>query len=180
VSSIESLVTSKNSAVNVLLYETWARPDKVSAGYFSTLAAMQNELRSSYSAAAADFGLAGWAPVGDSFLEAIRLGYANDPVTASSEGPISLWNGDNYHASAYGSYLAAAVFYARILGGDPRTLPTGAGSAVAGLGLNPTYADQLQEVAYNTAQQVPEPSLALMCVLGISLAGLHRRQQSRN
>lgn len=163
VDSIKSLASVKNSDVKLLLLETWGRPDKVSAGYFPSLQAMQTELRSSYSAAAADFALAGWAPVGDAFLEAIRLGYANDPTTPSSEGPIPLWNSDNYHASAYGSYLAASIFYAKILGGDPRNLPTGGGSAVAGLGLNPAYADQLQEVAYRTA--VPEPCAGLLCAL---------------
>ena len=111
VTSIESLALSANGATKVLLYETWARPDKIAAGYFGTLAAMQSELRNSYSTAVADYGLAGWAPVGDAFLEAIRLGYADDPTTSASEGPITLWNGDNYHASAYGSYLGASLFY---------------------------------------------------------------------
>jgi hypothetical protein len=180
VSSIESLASSSNSAVKVLLYETWARPDKISAGYFGSLAAMQSELRSSYSAAAADYGFAGWTPVGDAFLEAIRLGYADDPTTATVEGPIPLWNSDNYHASAYGSYLGASLFYAKILGGDPRSLPTGAGSAVAGLGLNAGYADQLQEVAFQVAQTVPEPSAGTLSLLsGLLLVGRRRRPSGR-
>jgi hypothetical protein len=70
---------ANNSATKLLLYETWARPDRISAGFFPNLQAMQTQLHDSYSAAAADFQLAGWAPVGDSFLEAIRLGFANDP-----------------------------------------------------------------------------------------------------
>jgi hypothetical protein len=177
VNNIKNLVQSKNSAAKLLLYETWARPDKISAGYFPNLNAMQLELRNSYSAAAADFGLAGWAPVGDSFLEAISLGYANDPTTSGSEGPIALWNSDNYHASVYGSYLAASVFYAKILGGDPRTLPTGPGSAVAGLGLNAVFADQLQEIAYEQTRPVPEPTAGLLSAAGIIFVSLVRRRQ---
>jgi hypothetical protein len=176
IGNIENLVLSRNSAANILLYETWARPDKISAGWFPNLGSMQDQLRAAYSAAASDFQLAGWAPVGDSFLETIRLGFANDPTTATNEGPIPLWNGDNYHASAYGSYLAASVFYARILGGDPRALPTGAGSAAAALGLNAAYADQLQQVAYTMTQPVPEPSAALLACAGSALFFCGRRR----
>jgi hypothetical protein len=178
-SNIKNLTLAKNSATKLLLYETWARPDKISAGFFPNLQAMQTQLHGSYSAAAADFQLAGWAPVGDSFLEAIRLGFANDPTTAASEGPISLWNSDNYHASVSGSYLAASVFYAQILGGDPRSLPTGAGSAAAGLGLNPVFADQLQQVAYNMVQPVPEPSTALLACVGLTLLPMRSRSLPR-
>lgn len=170
VGDIDALVKQKNPAVKVRLYETWARPDKVMAGYFSSLQAMQNQLHSSYSSAATEFGLAGYAPVGDAFMDAISLGLADDPTTTATEGPITLWNPDYYHASAYGSYLAADIFYAQILGGDPRTLPTGAGSAVAGLGLNPTYAAELQNLAYEVTEPVPEPGAAFMASLG--LAGL--------
>jgi MYXO-CTERM domain-containing protein len=114
-------------------------------------------------------------------LEAIGSGFANDPTTPANEGPITLWNSDNYHASAYGSYLAASVFYAKILGGDPRTLPTGAGSAAAGLGLNAAYADQLQQVAYNLVQPIPEPSPALLACVGLALfPSLRRRSRSES
>jgi hypothetical protein len=180
ISEIKNLTALKNSSTRLLLYETWARPDKIAAGYFPNLASMQNELRSSYSAAANDLGLQGWAPVGDAFLQGIAAGLANDPTTAFTEGPVSLWNSDNYHASAYGSYLAANVFYAKILGGDPRALPTGAGSAVAGLGLNSVYADQLQEIAYKLTQPVPEPSTGLLCGIGLLLSQMRRRRRSNS
>ncbi|MES2571761.1 MAG: PEP-CTERM sorting domain-containing protein, partial [Verrucomicrobiota bacterium] len=174
-------VSLKNSSTRLLLYETWARPDRIAAGYFPNLSSMQNELRASYSAAATDLGLHGWAPVGDAFLETIAVRLANDPTTALNEGPLNLWNSDNYHASAYGSYLAANVFYAKILGGDPRALPTGAGSAAAGLGLNSVYADQLQEIAYKMTQTVPEPSTVVLFGMGLLMttrrrrAGMHRQ-----
>ena len=170
-----TLIHTKNPAAKVLLYETWARPDKIMGGYFPNLQAMQTQLKNSYSAAATDFGLAGYAPAGDAFLQAITNGLANDPTTPASEGPVTLWNSDNYHASAYGSYLVASIFYEEILGGDARTLPTGAGSAVAGLGLNAVYADQLQDIAHQYAQ-TPEPSAALLIMLGASFFGICRKR----
>ena len=179
VTNLDNRVLAKNSAANVFLYETWARPDKINAGYFPNLQAMQNQLHSSYYTANSNSQLKGVAPVGDAFLQAVTLKLANDPTTAANEGPITLWNPDNYHASVYGSYLSASIFYAQILGGDPRTLPTGAGSAAAALGLNAAYADQLQNLAYAEAFPVPEPSTGVLAAVGVAGWWFGRRRIAR-
>lgn len=147
VQNLDLLVRRHNASARVLLYETWARPDQVPANYAS-LQAMQNELRHAYADATADFRLHSWVPVGDAFMQALDENVAYDPDAGVTAGEVNLWAGDNYHASAYGSYLSALLFYTRILGGDPRLLPTGTGSAVAALGLNASVAADLQQIAY--------------------------------
>ena len=147
VQNLDLLVRQQNASARVLLYETWARPDQVPANYAS-LQAMQNELQDAYSSATTNFRLHSWVPVGDAFMQALDENIAYDPDAGPTAGEVNLWAADNYHASAYGSYLSALLFYTRILGGDPRLLPTGAGSAVAALGLNASIAADLQQIAY--------------------------------
>jgi autotransporter-associated beta strand repeat len=160
VQDIAALLRAQNPSVRILLYEAWARPDQVGSG--RTLASMQAELRESNSAAAADYSLHGWAPVGDAFLQALADGVGYDPNGGAVSGAVNLWNSDRYHANAYGAYLAGLVFYNRILGGDPRQLPTGSGSAVAGLALNAVSAGKLQQVAAKFADVIvpPPPSIS--------------------
>lgn len=160
VRDLNTLVKSHNASVRVLLYETWARPDLVPASY-PTLHAMQAELTAGYAGAVRDFALHDCAPVGGAFLRALDEGVAYDSKNVPA-GEITLWGGDHYHANAYGAYLAALVFHAKILGGDPRKLPTGPGSAVAGLGLDPAHAEKLQEIAHQTTSRTPprDPALA--------------------
>jgi hypothetical protein len=160
VGSLSSLIWSKNADAKILLYETWARPNLVPS-YYANLADMQEDVHAALSAAVRDYGLTGLAPVGSSFFEAIRQGVADNTRTAGLEGPVNLWFGDAYHASAYGSYLSALIFYQQILGADPRLLSTGSGSVAANLGLNAVYAQDLAEVAYlmRNIHEVPEPSV---------------------
>lgn len=154
VQNLNALVKQYNPSVRVLLYETWARPDMVPT-YYSALSVMQSELRNSYSAAAADLGLHGWVPVGDGYMQALDTGLAYDPTQGAVAGKFNLFVSDNYHPSGHGCYLAACMFYSKILGGDPRLLPTGAGSAASALGLTATDAANLQQIACSL---VPPPS----------------------
>lgn len=157
VQNLNALVKQYNPAVRVLLYETWARPDMVPT-YYSALSVMQNELRGSYSAAAADFGLHGWVPVGDGYMQALDTGLAYNPTQGAVAGKFNLFVSDNYHPSGHGCYLAACMFYSKILGGDPRLLPTGAGSAAAALGLSAADAANLQQLASSLVPPPPSPT----------------------
>ncbi|MES2658953.1 MAG: SGNH/GDSL hydrolase family protein [Verrucomicrobiota bacterium] len=148
VQDLTSLLRARNPNVRILLYETWARPDLV-PGTYATLSAMQQELQSAYSQAASDFDLEAWVPVGDGFLQAVAGNISYDPDAGPSAGKINVWGTDNYHGSNYGYYLSAMFFYKHVLGGDPRVLPTGTGSAVAGLGLIVSSSEALQEIAYD-------------------------------
>ncbi|ATB43599.1 cell division protein FtsK [Cystobacter fuscus] len=159
--NLRNLVLTANPAARVFLYETWASPASVSAqGYTSGTAglqAMQSDLRTAYFKAYDDFDFTGVARVGDGFLRAVEQGLA-DPSNGTSAGTFKLWStSDNRHASKYGSYLSAAVLYAKITGADPRNLSVGAGSAAAELGIGATDASNLNRIAYESAT-LPDPS----------------------
>ena len=110
---------------------------------------MQGQLTTNYSTAARDFNLAGYAPVGDAFMAAVASGLSINPNVTHTPGPgqINLWQSDIYHASTEGSFLPRGIS-AKILGADPRLLPTGPGSAASDLGLNSNVVVQLQNIAY--------------------------------
>lgn len=158
VQDIAALVRAQNPAVKIALYETWARPDLVPSSSYPTLQAMQNEIRAACSNAVADFGLHASVPVGDAFMRTLADGLAYDPASVPAGG-ITLWGSDQYHANAYGSYLSALLFYAKLLGGDPRSLPTGLGSAAAGLGLDPARAVQIQRIARRLTASPASPDI---------------------
>jgi hypothetical protein len=177
--NLRSLVLSKNSAARVYLYETWASPTSVSAqGYpsgTSGLKAMQADLTSAYFKASTDLGFTGVARAGEAFLRAVDQGLADpNPADGITPGTFNLWSAsDTRHASKYGSYLDAAVLFARITGADPRSLATGSGSAAADLGLSTTDAANLHRLAYEiTALADPTPSTrTLLPATGATFSG---------
>lgn len=158
VQNLAALVRAQNPAVKIALYETWARPDLVPSAYYPTLQSMQNEIRAAYSAAATDFGLHAWVPVGGAFMRMVDERLAYDPASVPA-GQVTLWASDQYHANDYGSYLSALLFYTKLLGGDPRALPTGSGSAVAGLGLDAARAVQIQRIARRLTADPASPDI---------------------
>lgn len=153
--SVEKLTTSmreENESVEIILYQTWGRPDRVLAGVFPDIQTMQEEITEAYAKAAEDNN-SKLARVGEAFMMAVEKGIADDPSTTEKEGPYSLWGGDKYHQGNYGAYLSAAIFYAKIFDKDPRELPTGAGSTRAALGLDSETAQKLLEIAYELASK---------------------------
>ncbi|KQQ08265.1 hypothetical protein [Rathayibacter sp. Leaf296] len=148
-----ALVASGNAQAESVLYETWASPSAiVSQGYPSGVAglsAMQADLDAEFSSAASALGFSESAPVGDAFLRAVTEGIADGvPGDGIAPGTARLWSAqDERHASAVGSYLAAAVLVATLTGIDPRTLPTGPGSVAADLGIAPALAVDLHDLA---------------------------------
>ena len=84
-------------------------------------------------------------------------------MTALATTPgYDMWYTDDHHASVYGYFLSAAVFYAEITGNDPRQLPYDSSFGTA-LGITASDASILESVAY---QVVPEP-----CSLSLFLVG---------
>ncbi len=163
--NLRRLVLSANPSARVFLYQTWASPTSVSnQGYPSGvtgLKAMQEDLRSAYANAAAQYGFSGVARVGEGFLRAIDQGLADpDPSNGITPGQFNLWSAsDSRHAGKYGSYLSASVLFTRLTGADPRALATGSGSAAAALGLSATEAANIHRIAYEiTTQAEPLPS----------------------
>lgn len=163
-----------NTATDVYLYETWARPNLVVGAqvattndttgvvttttttapeYYASLEDMTADLRAAYEGlAAANPIFKGVAPVGAAFLNAVQNGTATrNPYAADAgtDGKIDLWWDDNLHASKYGSYLSALTLFATITGLDPRSLGAGE-KAAADLGITQAEATALQAVAAAT------------------------------
>jgi hypothetical protein len=175
---LRSLVLANNPGANLFLYETWASPTTVGTqGYPAGtpgLHTMQNELRDSYFKAQRELGYTGVARVGEGFMRAVDQGLAApNPAAGVPPGMFSLWSSDHRHSSKYGSYLSAAVLFARITGNDPRTLATSAGSAAAELGISPSDAANLHRIAHEItalpAPNVPKPTR--LRVTGASYTG---------
>jgi hypothetical protein len=150
---LEQLVHTANPAAEVYLYQTWARADQTypaTGGYAGLpLDSMTSDLHAAYYRAAAQNGhMAGVAPVGDAWLRAIQAGVALRNPYAPEPSKLNLWGADNYHPSPAGAYLAACVLFGQITGKDPRKLGSEE-QAAAALGLTPTEAKSLQNVAYH-------------------------------
>ena len=192
-----------SAAADVYLYQTWARPNLVNApfttvtdpvtgavsftttpapSFYASLAAMTEDLRQSYAAAAALAGADGTggikaiAPVGESFMRAIQRGIATPDMYAPqalTDGLIDLWFDDGTHASKYGSYLGALTLFGTITGLDPALL--GAGEIAArDLGIAPGAALALQRVASEQlgfASPVPEPAGHALLLAGLAWLG---------
>ncbi|RYZ42562.1 MAG: cell division protein FtsK [Myxococcaceae bacterium] len=171
--NLRSLVLSKNPAANLFLYETWASPTSVgSQGYPAGtpgLQAMQTDLRDAYFKASRELGFTGVARVGDGFLRAVDQNLADpNPADGISAGMFNLWSAsDSRHSSKYGSYLSAAVLFAKITQVDPRGLATGAGSAAADLGISATEAGNLHRIAQEIAA-LPDPVVTVRTRLPVT------------
>ncbi len=170
--NIQNLVLSKNPAAELYLYETWASPTSVTDQNYGSgvagLHAMQDDLHDAYYKAYSDYGFTGVARVGDSFLRAVDEGLADsNPSDGVAAGSINLWNTDYRHAGVYGSYLSAAVLFAKITDSNP-TLLTYSGSAASDLGISQADFARLNQLAFeiNSAGDadlgpVPSPAATL-------------------
>jgi hypothetical protein len=153
---------AKNPKVDVRLVSTWSRADQtyLPAGhwYGQPIQAMANDLRHAYDRAAANSTIIhGVIPVGQAWNRAIDAGVATaNPYQPLRTGEIDLWAADNYHGSTYGYYLEALVIFGSITARDPRSLGAKE-SAAAALGLTPSQATTLQNLASQTLAAEPQP-----------------------
>jgi hypothetical protein len=194
-----------NPDTEVVLYQTWARPNLIAGGFVTTtddttgevtrtttpitgpyaaadgLETMTAELRDSFAALQAAYPdlFNGIAPVGDAFLLAVQLGFATRDMFAPdalTDGLIDLWFDDGTHASKWGSYLSALTIYGTVTGRDPRWFGRGE-QAAADLGIDPRDAILLQRVAALTlGYPVPTPAALPLFLLGIAALGTLRRR----
>lgn len=148
---LEQTAHARNSKARVYLYQTWARADQTyPAGKpYSGLpidSMFADTHRGYYGLARQNGRFAGVAPAGDAWLRAIRQGVALRNPYEPEAGKINLWNTDQFHSSAAGSYLNACVLFAEITGKNPCRLGPRE-QAAADLGLSPAQAQDLQRVA---------------------------------
>jgi hypothetical protein len=144
-----------NPRVDVRLFATWSRADQtwLESGHWfgKPIDAMAIDVRAAYDKAAGRAPqVRAVIPVGEAWNRAIAQGIAAaNPYEADGADQINLWAEDGYHASAYGSYLAALVIFGSVTGRDPRDLG-GDEEAAAELRIEPEQARMLQRIAFET------------------------------
>jgi len=149
------LFQARNSRVDIRLVSTWSRADQtyLPTGHWHgrPIDAMAIDLRRGYDQAALGSpAIHAVIPVGQAWNRAIasHLATAN-PYEALPKGEIDLWATDHYHGSTYGYYLEALVIFGNVTGRDPRSLGSQE-QAAAALGIEPSLAGKLQQVAAET------------------------------
>jgi hypothetical protein len=154
---LAELFHAKNPQVQVRLVATWSRADQtyLPSGhwYGKPIEAMANDIRTAYDRAARHSAqIRGVIPVGEAWNRAIADGVASrNPYRGVAPRQVNLWADDGYHASAYGSYLAALVVFGSVTGRDPRSLGGGE-LAAAEIGISPAEAQALQRIAFETIE----------------------------
>jgi hypothetical protein len=141
--------------VDIRLVSTWSRADqtylRTGHWYGKPIDVMAHDVRMAYDQAATTSpAIHAVIPVGQAWNRAIasHLATAN-PYLAVPKGQIDLWASDHYHGSTYGYYLEALVIFGNVTGRDPRSLGA-AEQAAAALGIEPTLAGNLQQLAAET------------------------------
>jgi hypothetical protein len=129
-----------NPAARVVLYETWARRagHPIYEAAFSSPAQMQAQLRQHYTDAAERY-VPRFATVSPGeAVEVARVGDAWE-LQLGRDADLRLHGPDDYHASAAGQYLSAAVLFGTVFDRSARGLPA--------LNLLPRTAATLQTTA---------------------------------
>lgn len=107
VTKLCSRIRETQKECQIHLYATWGYP-KQAAVRGQTVPEMEAQLRAAYTSVANKLGVS-VSPVGEAFT-----------AVYSAHGDVSLYAEDQLHPSYAGSYLAACVHAARLLGIDPR------------------------------------------------------------
>ena len=150
--ALGEMFAGHNPRVDVRLIATWPRADLVylenGAWHGKGLEGMARDVRAAYDrAAAATPQVRGVIPVGESWLRAIRAGFADgNPYDGVAFGQVSLWTHDHYHASTHGYYLEALMVFGHVTNRDPRSLG-GDEAAAFELGMSKEQAEALQRIA---------------------------------
>jgi hypothetical protein len=162
---LAGLIRGSNPSAKIFLYETWASPCSVrEQGYEPQdgLRHMQRHLRESISSLCESLGLSGVVRVGEAFLKAVEGGIAaREPREEELAGKISLWAGDHRHASAYGSYLAAAVFCAQFASSGQKLPGAESAEVIQALGLDPSVAERLSRIAFEVGHAAEDSGRVL-------------------
>jgi hypothetical protein len=152
---LAGMFLEKNPHVDIRLVSTWSRADqtylRTGHWYGKPIDVMAHDVRAAYDQAAATSpAIHSVIPVGQAWNRAIasHLATAN-PYVAVPKGEIDLWATDHYHGSTYGYYLEALVIFGNVTGRDPRSLGSRE-QAAAALGIEPSLAGKLQQVAAET------------------------------
>ena len=158
---LEQRIHSANSQARVYLYQTWARADltyPANQPYSGEpIEAMNTELHDAFKQLLTQNShFAAVVPVGDAWIRAIQTGVATRNPYTPVAGLQNLWATDQYHASKWGSYLAACVLFYQLTAHDPRALG-GTEQAAAALNISSSEATALQQIAYQQVRASGAP-----------------------
>jgi hypothetical protein len=153
VKQMADILVARNSAVDIHLMATWSRADQVypenGAWAGQPIAAMANDVRAAYDAAAVAPNVRGVIPVGEAWTRAMETDIADaNPYDGIDFGKVNLWTYDHYHASTHGYYLEALVVFGSLTGLDPRSLGANECSAFE-LGMTMEQTRALLQVAFD-------------------------------
>jgi PEP-CTERM motif len=182
---LANLYTGINPNTQVFLDSTWSRADQTyqvtnSPWYGKGIYAMETDVRAGYNAAAAaNANIDGVIQTGDAWARAMMNGYADtNPYDGIDPGKVDLWAPEGYHASVYGYYLEALMFFGELTGLDPELL--GWDQVAMDLGLTSEQAILEQHFAALALGVIPEPESFALIGLGlVGLAFARRRRAQR-
>ena len=156
-----------NPRVDIHLDATWSRADQtyLPTGHWhgQSIYAMEVAVRDGYAAAkAANPHIDDVIQTGDAWARAWSTGFADpDPYDGITPGQVDLWAPEGYHASVFGYYLEALMFFGDLTKRDPTVI--GYDQVARDLGIDATQARTLQRLASEALKGPPltGPALAV-------------------
>ena len=178
-----NLLYAKNNNVDIHLDATWSRADQtyLPSGFWygQSIYAMGQSVRAGYNAAeAANPHIDDVIQVGTAWQRTWETGFADsNPYDGIDPGKVNMWAPDSYHASVWGYYLEALMFFGDITDTDPLTI--GYDQVAIDLGITRTQALALQLIASQTLLGIPEPETMALLFTGLGgmvFVGRRRRR----
>lgn len=174
---------AKNNNVDIHLDATWTRADQtyLPSGhwYGQSIYAMEQDVRAGYNAAkAANPHIDDVIQTGQAWARTWETGFADtNPYDGIQLGQVNMWAPDSYHASVFGYYMEALMFFGDVTDMDP--LSIGFDQVARDLGITAAQALVLQTLASQTLRGIPEPETVVLMFVGFAALSMLRRRKNR-
>ncbi len=180
---LANVFRAQNPNVDIHLDATWSRADQTykvttSPWYGKDIYAMETDVRNGYNLAKTDNPqVDDVIQTGQAWANAMMAGFADtNPYDGIAAGEVDLWAPEGYHASVYGYYLEALMFFGDLTKLDPELL--GYDQVAMDLGISDVQARSLQTFAAR-ALGIPEPETLALLAVGFAGIVAMRRRRSR-
>lgn len=180
---LANLLFAMNPNVDIHLDATWSRADQTylptGAWYGQSIYAMGQSVKAGYAlAAASNVHIDDVIQTGQAWQRTWETGFADpNPYDGIAAGQVNMWAPDSYHASVFGYYLEALMFFGDITDMDPLTI--GFDQVARDLGISSSQALFLQTLASQTLLGVPEPETVALLLTGLAALAFSRRKARR-